>query len=133
MFRTFTHSEQRKVLVVEDNLSLRTFLYRILSPNYRISTASNGLEALAMIKMEMPDLIITDIIMPHMDGYELIRNIRKSGLYRHIPVLVLSACNAEDIMEQLNENETINEVIEKPFSPQTLISKISNAFPPCTV
>lgn len=126
MFKTSSQLVKHTVLVVEDNIHLRRLLYNILKSSYHVRTAANGLEALAAIKEKMPDLVLTDILMPYLDGLELIRNMKKSGLYKHIPVFVISGCNLSEVTEML-EGEGVSEIFQKPFNPESLKEKIDNA------
>lgn len=79
------------ILVVEDNEELKAFLKNILSENYTVITASNGKEGLQHAVDNIPDLIISDVMMPVMDGLEMIRQIKENNNICHIPIIVLSA------------------------------------------
>lgn len=123
MFRTYTPPYKPTVLVVEDNFYLRKLLTNILQRQYQVLSVANGLEALKAIKTTIPDLVVTDIIMPYVDGYELIQNLRRSGLYKDIPVLVISGCDNREITDGLN-GAGITEIFEKPFNPEKLVARI---------
>ncbi len=79
------NSERYKVLVVEDNASLLAWLKEILSSRYDVYTASDGADALDIVNDVLPDMVLTDIIMPKVDGYELCRRIKEDKLLSHIP------------------------------------------------
>ena len=79
------------ILIVEDNNDLRDFLLSILQNNYIVMTASNGKEALSILHNISPDLIISDIVMPEMDGLELTKMIKGDINYSHIPMVLLTA------------------------------------------
>ncbi|WP_155517231.1 response regulator transcription factor, partial [Bacteroides thetaiotaomicron] len=79
------------ILVVEDNEELKAFLKNILSENYTVITAPNGKEGLQHAVDNIPDLIISDVMMPVMDGLEMIRKIKENNNICHIPIIVLSA------------------------------------------
>lgn len=114
-----------KILVVEDNDELRYFLTSSLSPDYGVAEACNGKEGLDMAKAMQPDFIITDIMMPVMDGMEMIRRIKADGQICHIPIIVLTARTALDSrIEGLNEG--IDDYITKPFSVAYLKTRVAN-------
>ena len=79
------------ILIVEDNVELRNFLSDILSESYRVLTATNGQEGLDQAREYIPDLIISDIMMPAMDGLDMVKNIKENREICHIPIILLSA------------------------------------------
>ena len=88
-----------KILVVEDDCELRTLFARVLTRHgYKTLEAGNGEEALSVLETEYIDLIISDIMMPVMDGYELVRSLREANI--NIPVLMITAKDAFDDMER---------------------------------
>lgn len=118
-------SERISVLIVEDNVELRYFLVSSLSSNYDIFEARNGQEGLEMAQSRQPDFIITDIMMPVMDGMTMIRKIKACPDTCHIPIVVLSARTAINYrIEGLNEG--IDDYITKPFSVSYLKSRVDN-------
>jgi two-component system chemotaxis response regulator CheY len=123
MLFTFT-TYKPSILLVEDNKYLRRLLYNILEGKYKVYTAENGLDALLILKqIAAPSLIITDLIMPEMDGYELIKNIKSSGFYKHIPVFVITGNELDQIQEGL-ESLGVKSIFSKPFNPQKLLEQI---------
>ena len=88
--------EQVKILIVEDNADVREFLCNELADNYRLFVAENGEDALAQAISLPPDLIITDLMMPVMDGLELCRRLKTESETSHIPILVLTARNSDE-------------------------------------
>ena len=114
-----------KILIVEDNDDLRAYLDRTLSENYVTQTCNNGKQALNIIKGFMPDLIISDIMMPEMRGDELCQLVKKDIETSHIPVVLLTALNSEqNIIEGLNTGA--DEYIVKPFNLGILRATIAN-------
>lgn len=113
------------VLIVEDNVELRYFLVSSLSSSYDIIEARNGEEGLQLASSRQPDFIITDIMMPVMDGMTMIRKIKACPETSHIPIVVLSARTAINYrIEGLNEG--IDDYITKPFSMSYLKSRVDN-------
>ncbi len=114
-----------KVMVVEDNAELRQFICEILSGTYRVVGVADGVMALEKIEEEIPDFIITDIMMPRMDGIELIRHIKENVNTCDIPLIILSAkSSVEDRIQCLQLG--IDDYIPKPFSSDYLKSRIEN-------
>ena len=110
------------VLIVEDNVELGKFLEGVLARNYKCFYAANGLEALKMLQKISPSVIITDVIMPGMDGLELCRKIKENRETCHIPVLLLTA---KDTPEQITEGYAVgaDAYITKPFEMKLLLSQ----------
>ena len=114
-----------KVMVVEDNAELRQFICEILSGTYRVVGVADGVMALEKIEEEIPDFIITDIMMPRMDGIELIRHIKENVNTCDIPLIILSAkSSVEDRIQCLQLG--IDDYIPKPFSSDYLKSRIES-------
>ncbi len=116
------------ILIVEDNMPFRTLLSYIINKKYEIYPATNGLEALLFLRKGfIPDLIITDMMMPEIDGLDLVRNLKKSGLYHHIPIIVLTGITANHVLDELRLLGVDN-IFEKPFDPQKLLEYIDKKF-----
>lgn len=118
---------QPLLLVVEDNVELRNFLTSILSRKYRVADAADGLAAWNMIGNLMPDFVISDMMMPVMDGLELTRRIKGDKRTCHIPVIILTASSdAESKLESVQTG--VDDFITKPFSAAYLEARIENIF-----
>ncbi len=114
-----------ELLVVEDNFDLREFLKETLSVHYRVKTAENGQEAIHLLKTSenLPSLIITDVMMPVMDGFTFIEKIKSSDEFRHLPTMVLTA--RADLRDQLNALRIgVDDYITKPFQETDLKRRI---------
>lgn len=113
------------ILIAEDNHELRSYIASLLSNRYNILTAENGKIALEIAQKELPDIIISDILMPEMDGKEFCSRIKKDIHTCHIPFMILTALTSESY--QL-EGLTIgaDDYITKPFNPSILLSKVNN-------
>jgi signal transduction histidine kinase/DNA-binding response OmpR family regulator/ligand-binding sensor domain-containing protein len=108
-----------QVLVVDDNDDFLTFMKYNLARSYRVETATDGREAWEMLKTLTPDLIISDVMMPDMNGHELCRLIRKDEHLSHVPVLMLTARHTEDSkLEGLQVGA--DDYMTKPFNPHIL-------------
>jgi len=113
------------ILIVEDNTELRGFLYTILSENYKVIEATNGQEGLERAQEYVPDIIISDIMMPVMDGLDMVKNIKKNRNICHIPIILLSAKSSlDDRISGLEQG--IDDYITKPFSATYLKTRIKS-------
>ncbi|MFC1704686.1 response regulator [Candidatus Omnitrophota bacterium] len=119
----------KKILVIDDDPNVVKMLKsRLEASNYRVATASNGNEGLEQVSKERPDLILCDIVMPIMDGYTFLnelraREMKESQPLQSIPVFVLTA---KEKMQDLFAMEGIKEYIVKPFKAEELLEKIKN-------
>ena len=112
------------VLIVEDEENIRELLKDILS-DYTVQETCDGLEAMNEIERNHPDIIISDIMMPHMDGWELISKLKSSVKTSHIPIIGISA--KATVEDQINAyNQGVNAYIAKPFHPRQVISTVEN-------
>jgi signal transduction histidine kinase/DNA-binding response OmpR family regulator len=117
--------EPVSILIVEDNIELRSFLSDILSSSYRIIEATNGQEGLERAQEYAPDLIISDIMMPVMDGLDMVKNIKENWEICHIPIILLSAKSSlDDRISGLEQG--IDDYITKPFSATYLKTRIKS-------
>ena len=114
------------ILLVEDNKDIAIFIRSIFPNNkYNIVYCSNGEDAYKLVESTVPDIIITDIIMPKKNGIELIKDIKTSSLLNHIPIIIISAKNRnEDIYEGLKVGA--DTYLAKPFQPEELKIRVNN-------
>jgi signal transduction histidine kinase/DNA-binding response OmpR family regulator/Tfp pilus assembly protein PilF len=122
-FDNFAHKPL--VLIVEDNEEMRYYLKEILGGHVMTSEAHNGRRALEFLKDHKPDLIISDVMMPEMDGYEFLAHVKSSATLRGIPVVMLTARAAEEDMLQ-GLSLGVDDYIIKPFSAKELKIRIHN-------
>lgn len=114
---------KKTVLVVDDSPPMRFLLEAVLGERYKVYTAADGVTAIMWLsKGNMADIIITDIQMPHMDGWELIRYLSDNVLYEDIPLIVLSGSNVKEIPVELKLN--ITDIMTKPFDPNKLVDLV---------
>ena len=118
----------KKILVVDDEDDILHFLEMVLrEKGYQVTTASGGHEALTRAQIDKPDLVLLDIMMPQMDGWEVLKLLRVDEETRRIPVAMLSArTEAKDRVQGLQEGAI--DYICKPFSLQELLGKIETIF-----
>ena len=113
------------VLVVEDNSELLRLMKRLLQPHYHVLTANNGREALQIIQNNRIDLVVSDVMMPEMDGYELTDHIKHNEIYSHLPIILLTAKTTEDDQQKALLTGA-DGYISKPFKIRDLQLRIDN-------
>jgi signal transduction histidine kinase len=111
------------ILVVDDNLDLREYIASLLVPDYEVSTAADGQLALESISESVPDLIISDVMMPRLDGFALVRELRANSRTASVPVILLSARAGEEAsVEGLVVGA--DDYLVKPFSARELLARV---------
>ena len=122
---TASDGQHYTLLVVEDNAEMRAFIAKIFASEYRVLTASNGVAALKVLESEVVNLVITDIMMPEMDGLELCEHLKSELDYSHIPVILLTAkTTLQAKIEGMKFGA--DAYVEKPFSVEYLKVCVSN-------
>lgn len=120
-----TECNKNSILVVDDNKELLHFLYSILSEDFRVITASNGEEGLEKAIKYLPNMIVSDVVMPQMTGIEMVKKLQCNTTTCHIPIILLSS--KADIENQNQGLELgVDDYITKPFSASYLTAKIWN-------
>ncbi len=122
-----------KILIVEDDPDIREALTMVLeSKGYNVISAQDGLEGLANLKAEIPDLLILDLLMPKMDGFSMCKELQdpRWSKYWQTPILILTSVR-EEASRRRYELETgvelnINDYVEKPISPEVLLQRVEN-------
>lgn len=115
--------ERSVVLIVEDNADVTLYLRSILSPKYAVITAQDGEQGIAKAEKNVPDIIITDLMMPILDGNGLIKGVRENPLTDHIPIIMLTAkSDDEDRKEGLRTGA--DAYLAKPFDPDELLIRV---------
>ena len=120
-----TNGDKPKILIVEDNDEMRNYLWTILADQYQIFEARDGEDALRLVLESSPDLIVSDVMMPRMDGYTLVKRIRQDKSCDLIPILLLSA-KADNESREHCLREGAQDYVVKPFSESELRSRIFN-------
>ena len=114
----------KKILVVDDDPTDRILLRKILSKSYIIAEASNGEEAVKLTRSSKPDLVLMDIMMPTMDGYNACFMIKRDPLTAEIPVVMLTGLNC-NLNVHLAERLGATGYLSKSFNPQRLLDSIN--------
>lgn len=120
---------KKKILVVDDEISICLLLENFLSQDYEVVSINNGLKALEWLENNLPDLILSDIQMPEMDGYEFLSNVRSRGFTKHTPFIMLSA--RSESKERIKCYKLgAQDYLTKPFNPEELEELVKkNLFP----
>jgi chemosensory pili system protein ChpA (sensor histidine kinase/response regulator) len=114
------------VLVVDDSITVRRVTQRLLvREGYRVSLAADGLQALERLAEELPSVVLSDIEMPRMDGFDLARNIRADARLAHLPIVMITSRIAEKHREHAKELG-VNHYLGKPYSEEELMSLVKH-------
>lgn len=116
---------KRNILVADDSPTIRKFLsFTLASRGFNIIAASDGMEALEKLPTTKIDLIITDINMPNVDGFEFIRTVRQNEEYKEVPIIILSSLGGES---EINQGLSCgaNSYLIKPFNPNRVAYEVS--------
>ncbi len=112
-----------RIIVADDNADMRDYIRRLLRPRYRVESAADGEAALAAARRERPDLMVIDVMMPGMDGFTLLRALRKDESLKSLPVIMLSArAGEESRVEGLQAGA--DDYLIKPFSARELLARV---------
>jgi signal transduction histidine kinase len=115
--------ERARVLVVDDNADMREYLARLLSTRWRVEVVGDGKAALASARNQPPDLVLSDVMMPGLDGFALLRELRAHPRTSHIPVVLVSARAGEEaILEGLDTGA--DDYLAKPFAARELLARV---------
>jgi PAS domain S-box-containing protein len=118
-----SRQDRQAVLVADDNEDMRTYLARMLEKDYLVYTAENGAVALEKTLEHRPDILITDVMMPVMDGYELAGRVKGNPAIRHIPIIMLTA-KAELVNKVEGFERGADDYLVKPFNSRELLARV---------
>jgi len=121
--RAFSDAPRRRLLVADDNAEMRAFMRRLLIDRYDVEVVANGRDALDAARRTRPDLLITDIVMPHLDGFGLLKAIRSDAGLRMLPTIVLTERGEVDSRVEGLEAGA-DDYLVKPFSPRELLARV---------
>ncbi len=122
---TNKNDSKTSILLVEDHQDLQGYIRSCLAPTYHLWLAEDGEQGLAIARKQVPDLIITDVMMPKMDGFALTQALKQDQITSHIPVIILTGKSSKaSLMEGLETQ--VDEYLTKPFDPEELRLRIRN-------
>lgn len=116
-------TERERILVVDDNADMRAYVVALLGQHWTVDSVPDGESAIARIEATAPDLVLSDVMMPGMDGFALLRALRASPATRHIPVILVSARAGEEAVVEGLETGA-DDYLQKPFSARELVSRV---------
>ncbi len=120
-----TNKDLPHILVVEDNPDIRTYLRQVLAPEYQVHLAPNGKVGLDLAMQLIPDLIISDVMMPEMNGYQLVDKLKSQELTNHIAIILLTVKSSEE-SQVSGYSKGADYYMTKPFNPSLLMLRIRN-------
>ena len=115
-----------RILVVDDNTDMRAYVTRLLREHWTVEAAADGAQALEAARRDPPDLVLTDVMMPVMDGFQLVRALRADPRTKTIPIIALSARAGEEAAAE-GLRTGADDYIAKPFSASTLLARVESA------
>jgi len=115
--------QARRIVLADDNADMRRYIQSILSAEYEIEAVENGLQALEAIRRKLPDLVLTDVMMPELDGFGLLRALRSESGTQAIPVVMLSARAGEEARSEVIEAGA-DDYLVKPFNARELTARV---------
>jgi putative two-component system response regulator len=117
----YTAPNLRKVLVVDDESALQTLIHDTLEGEYRLASAYNGRQGIDMATNMKPDVILMDVMMPDLGGYEAIRILHSSNVTKNIPIIVMTAKDFDDsTISEIKREPNVVGFLNKPFRPKNL-------------
>ncbi len=116
--------EKRKLLIIDDDPRLRTLLLLTIGANYTVLQACDGEEGLRLARDEKPDLVMLDVTMPVMDGFEVLTRLKGESTTRDVPVLMLTGRDAPEDVQRARDLGA-GDYFVKPFSPCALLDKLA--------
>lgn len=116
-----------QILHVDDDIYIRKIVQLALSKEFKLSSCTNGVEAMTWLEDgNLPDVIITDLLMPQLNGQQLIKLIRKNSAFKNVPIIVLSSLE-DGVTKTSCLEQGANDFISKPFNPREIKVKINAA------
>jgi len=121
--------EKKKILIVEDdNFVAEVYLAKLSEMGYETALAQNGEEGLAELKKGKVDLILLDILMPIMNGIEMLEEVKKNEEWKNIPVILLTNIGEKESIQRVREMGVKNYLIKSHFTPAEVIEKVESVF-----
>jgi adenylate cyclase len=118
-------SDKPKILAIDDTAENLRLVDALLTPQgYAVVTAASGPQALAMLDKERPDLLLVDIVMPEMNGYEVTKAVRANASWRHLPIIMITATGGADLVRSLEAGA--DDFVSKPFDKNELLARVKS-------
>jgi len=118
-----------KILLVEDEPSLRRLYYiKLIRVGYKVETAEDGRDALKKVKKFKPELILLDIILPKVDGFAVLKELKKNSRLKKIPVILLTNLGQDEDMEKGQKLGAIAYLVKTQFTPSEIVKEMEKAF-----
>lgn len=121
--RTVDPQLDARLVLADDNADMREYLRRLLSTQWTVEAVENGRHALAAIRRQPPDVVVSDVMMPDIDGLELTRQLRADPTTEHVPIILLSARSGEEATAE-GLASGANDYVVKPFSARELVARV---------
>lgn len=117
----------KKILIVEDDKFLRELIKRkLIAEKFEVTEATDGEEAIKKAKEESPDLILLDLILPNIDGFEVLMNVKEDEKTKNIPVIILSNLGQQEEIEKGLKLGAVDYMVKAHFTPGEIIEKLKN-------
>lgn len=121
----------KKIIVVEDDVKIASLLrINLERQGYQVLFAHDGQSGYELIEKESPDLIITDLLLPHLHGFELCKKVKENNKLKRIPIILMTAVYKKSKYKMQGKTYGADDFIEKPFDLPILLSKINKLIPP---
>ncbi len=118
-----------RILIIEDSKATSTVLKEVLeSDGHTVHLADDGIAGIALARREKPDLILLDLLLPKLNGYEVCNAVKRDNATRHIPILIISTMDSPESVERIKLSGAAN-FIKKPYDLNTLLREIKRLLP----
>lgn len=119
-------SDGKKILIVEDDSFIRDiYQVKFNQEGFDVTTAENGLEAIKKLEKDTPDVILLDVIMPYMDGMEVLRKIKSSNDWKDIPIIMLTNISEKEKVNEGMKQGVSDYLIKSHFTPSEVVQKVN--------
>ncbi len=117
--------DKKKILIIEDDVFIRDiYQVKFFQEGFEVETAENGIDALKKLEEFVPDMILLDIIMPYMDGMEVLKRIKESDALKNIPIIMLTNISEKEKVDEGMEQGATDYLIKSHFTPSEVVHKV---------
>lgn len=118
--------DKKKILIVEDDVFIRDiYQVKFSQEGFDVTTAENGLEAVKKLELSVPDIMLLDIIMPYMDGMEVLKKIKSNDAWKEIPIIMLTNISEKEKVNEGMEQGVNDYLIKSHFTPSEVVQKVN--------